>query len=104
VGGDKRVELFRRAVAAALRRVGGAAVEDVSDFEKLIEERLRERAGFCNNIGAVVELGESDVFTAIAMITIFCDELVTEVDIPLKLIADTEHIDEKHIKVEVDDW
>jgi hypothetical protein len=39
--------------------------------------------------------------TATAIITIFCDELETEVEIPLKLVVDTEHVDEKHIEIEV---
>jgi hypothetical protein len=101
---DKRIELFRKAVVAALKEINGATVEDVSDFEKLIEERLRERAGFCKNVGAVAELDESEVFAAVAIVTIFCDELETEVYIPLRLVADTMHIDEKHIEVEVGDW
>jgi hypothetical protein len=101
---DKRIELFRRAAAAALKEINGATIEYVSDFEKLVEERLRERAGFCRNAGAVAELDSSEAFAAVAIVTIFCDELETEVYIPLKLVADTEDIDERHIEVEVGDW
>jgi len=100
----KRIELLRRAVAAALKEVSGAAVEDVPGFEKLVEERLRERAGFCRNVGAVAELDSSEAFAAVAIVTIFCDELEAEVYIPLRLVADTEHIDERHVEVEVGDW
>jgi hypothetical protein len=99
----KRVELFRKAVAEALKRVGGVVVEDVSDLEKLIGGEVKKRTGFCNNVGAVAELDESDMFTAVAVITIFCDELETEVEIPLKLVADTKHVDEEHIEIEVYD-
>jgi hypothetical protein len=98
----KRVELFRKAVAKALKRVNGVVVEQISDLEKLIKDELEKRAGFCKNVGASAEL-ESDMFTATAVILIFCDELETEVEIPLKLVADTKHIDEKHIGVEVGD-
>jgi hypothetical protein len=101
---DKRIELFRRAVVAALKEIDGAVIEDVSDLERLIEDRIRRRAGFCKNVGAVAELNESEMFVAVAVTTIFCDELSTEVYIPLRLVADTEHIDEKHIDIEVDYW
>jgi hypothetical protein len=99
---DKRVELFRRAVAEALKEIDGAVVEGVSDLERLIKERIKRRAGFCNYVGAVAELGESEIYEAVAVATIICDELLTEVDIPLKFVADTKYIDEKHIDIEVD--
>jgi len=96
----KRVELFRKAVADALKEIDGAVVEDASDLVKLIGGEVKKRTGFCNYAGATADL-ESDMFTATAIITIFCDELETEVEIPLKLVVDTEHVDEKHIEIEV---
>jgi hypothetical protein len=100
----KRVELFRKAVAEALKEIDGAVVENVSDLEKLIRERIGNRVGFCNDAGASAELDGSDIHTATAIVLIFCDELETEVEIPLKLVADTEGIDERHIEVEVSDY
>jgi hypothetical protein len=99
----KRVELFRKAVAEALKEIDGAVVENVSDLEELIGERIGKRVGFCNDAGASAELDESDIHTATAIVTIFCGELETEVEIPLKLATDTKHIDERHIEIEVYD-
>jgi hypothetical protein len=95
----KRVELFRKAVAEVLKEIDGVVVEDVSDLDNLIGSRVERRAGFCNNVGASAEL-ESDISTAVAVITIFCDELETEIEIPLKLVVDTKHVDEKHIEID----
>jgi hypothetical protein len=98
---DKR-KLFRKVVAEVLKEINGAVVDDVSDLDTLVGEKIRRRADFCKYAGANAELKESEIFSVVVEITIFCDELFTEIEIPMKIVVDTEYIDENHINIDVD--
>jgi len=101
---DKRIEMFRKVVAETLKEIDGAAIEDFAELEELIKKKLREKATFCKFVGAVAEPDESELHVAVAITTIFCDELSTEIIIPLKLAVATKDIKESSIRIDVDEW
>jgi len=96
--------MFRKVVAETLKEIDGATIEDLAELEELIKKKLREKATFCKFVGVATEPDESETHVAVAITTIFCDELSTEIIIPLKLAVSTKDIKESNIKIDVGDY